>query len=476
MYLKQALDYATKEKMVNEEILATLNLARQNTLPGMDFSIANEYFNRIDLNKEGVHDSSQFNYFYRKAYFYFLQRKTVEGIRYTFSARKFAEKINNPHSIAQVNQSLGDNYLQVNEYEKAITYFEAAKNQYAKIADTSAILFADYSIGLAYRGLKNYTTAKAFFETVIQKAEEANVARMKYAGVEGLWALYYDQHELAKGAETGRKYKLEDYYAKTGDSAKVYNIRGVYAEIDGKQDSANWYYRKSIDFTYQLPVKTSTAFYNYIYGDYLRRFRRYADALSPMKLAQVKYDSLHSIINLPLVYQNLDSIYSALGDYKNAWWARGNYYLYRDSLENQSKKEDILREEISAEEERIKKTEEDEIKATERKHAIQYRVIILGGIILLTGLLLLGFFHTPNWLIRGLGFVSFIFLFEFLILLLDSRIHHWAHGAPLPVLLIKILIACLLVPLHHIVEKNVIHFLQSKKLHRLKTVFKDPPA
>jgi hypothetical protein len=91
----------------------------------------------------------------------------------------------------------------------------------------------------------------------------------------------------------------------------------------------------------------------------------------------------------------------------------------------------------------------------------------------LVTLLTLGFFNPPKWLIRGLTFVSFIFIFEFIILLLDSRIHHWAHGAPLPVLGIKVLIACLLVPLHHITEKKVTHFLQSKKLHRLKTVFKD---
>jgi len=75
-----------------------------------------------------------------------------------------------------------------------------------------------------------------------------------------------------------------------------------------------------------------------------------------------------------------------------------------------------------------------------------------------------------------LGFVSFIFLFEFIILLLDSKLHHWFHGAPLPILAVKVLIACALVPLHHVIEHRVIHFLQSKKLHRLKTVFKDEPV
>jgi hypothetical protein len=165
-----------------------------------------------------------------------------------------------------------------------------------------------------------------------------------------------------------------------------------------------------------------------------------------------------------------------LGDYKNALSAKRNYDLYKDSLDNQSKIEDILREEIAAEEESMAKAEEAAKKATERKHDIQYRFIILGAILLLIGLLAIGFFHPPNWLVKGLTFVSFIFIFEFIILILDSKLHHWFHGAPLPILGVKVLIACLLVPLHHLVEKKVIHFLQSKKLHRLKTVFKDEPA
>jgi tetratricopeptide (TPR) repeat protein len=475
-YLQQAVDYASKEKMVNEEIIALLNLGRQYTMPGADLAKAYEYFNRIDLNKEGVHDSSRFNYYYRKANLYFLQKKTFEGIKNLFSARKLAEKTKNSRNLAQVYQSLGDNYSQIKEYEKAIGYFQISKKYYGKLSDTAALLFADYAIGMAYKGQKNYPVAKEYFEKVIQNAEIARIARMKYSAVSGLWVMYYDQKEIKKGADIGRKYKLEDYYISTGDSALLYNTRAVYSEIDGKQDSADWYYRKTIDFTYKLPAKTWTPTYFYIYGDYLKRFKRYADALGPTKTALAKFDSLHYILNLPEVYLNLDSIYTALGDYKNAWEARGKYYLYRDSLNNQNKKEDILKEEIAAEEESMAKAQAEEIKATERKHDIQYRFIILGAILLLIGLLTIGFFHPPQWLVRGLAFVSFIFIFEFIILILDSKLHHWFHGAPLPILGVKVLIACLLVPLHHLVEKKVIHFLESKKLHRLKTVFKDEPV
>jgi hypothetical protein len=62
-------------------------------------------------------------------------------------------------------------------------------------------------------------------------------------------------------------------------------------------------------------------------------------------------------------------------------------------------------------------------------------------------------------IIRALGFLSFILLFEFIILLIDKPIHHFTHGEPLPILLIKIVIIGILLPLHHWLEHKVIQYL-----------------
>lgn len=208
-------------------------------------------------------------------------------------------------------------------------------------------------------------------------------------------------------------------------------------------------------------------------GAYYRRKGDYNQSLSMLKQSLTAFDTLESVSGLCDTYKELDSTYAKLGDYKNGYEAKTKYLFYKDSIDKMSSKDDILKEELAAEEESMKKAEEAEAKAIERKHDIQYRFIILGVILLLAGLLTIGFLHPPKWLVKGLTFVSFIFIFEFIILILDSKLHHWFHGAPLPILGVKVLIACLLVPLHHLVEKKVTRFLQSKKLHRLKTVFKD---
>ncbi len=473
-YLR-ALDFAIKERMPNEEIVMLSILGRYYSSL-RQFDKANEYYSRVNLNKDGIEDSTRYNYFYRKAYLYQMQGNRLEVFKNQFAAKKYAVGSNNPKYIAEINQLLGGNFAEIKEFEKAITYYQTAKEEFEKIGLVIGVLNVDILIAEAYREMKNYSMAEKLFEDVIKKAELTSDFNYKYRAVFGIWKIYFDQNELIKAGAVGKKYKLEDYYFQRNDTASFYNIKAVYAEIDNNQDSADFYYRKSIDYAYKYSPKSLIVSIIYVYSDYLKRFKRYAEALPRMKLSLALYDSLADIRQLPSVYQNLDSVYTALGDYKNAWQARGNYYLYRDSLDNLSKKDDILKEEIAAEEESMAKAEEAAKKATERKHNIQYRFIILGGIVLLIGLLAIGFFHPPKWLIRGLTFVSFIFIFEFIILILDTKLHHWFHGAPLPILGVKVLIACLLVPLHHIVEKKVVHFLQSKKLHRLKTVFKNELA
>ena len=246
--------------------------------------------------------------------------------------------------------------------------------------------------------------------------------------------------------------------------------------FQNERDSFEYYYLKAINVFDSLGYRSFQAGVLRYMGSYYRKKGDNNKSLLFLKQALAINDTLQEITKYKELYIELDSTYRTMGNYKEAYNAKANYLLYKDSIDNMSNTEDILRAEIDAEEESQHKKTEAEEQATLRRHNIQYTGIILGGFALLISLLVLAFFNVPKWLIRVLGFLSFIFLFEFIILLLDTKIHDWAHGEPLPVLLIKILIACMLVPLHHYLEHKVIAFLQSRKLHRLKTVFKDPPV
>ena len=53
-------------------------------------------------------------------------------------------------------------------------------------------------------------------------------------------------------------------------------------------------------------------------------------------------------------------------------------------------------------------------------------------------------------------------------MLIDSWLHNIAHGEPLKIWLMKIVLIALLVPFQHFLEHGMIKFIESRKLHELR--------
>ncbi len=157
----------------------------------------------------------------------------------------------------------------------------------------------------------------------------------------------------------------------------------------------------------------------------------------------------------------MDSTYQKLGDFKNAYSYNRQYHAYTDSLQMLATEKDLMLLEVADE---AKRREREEQKAEEQMHArhnIQYMGITAAIASVFIVLVMLGIFRVSTGTIKALGFFAFIFLFEFMILLADNQIHHWTHGEPWKVMLIKIALISLLLPLHHYLEEKVIHYLTS---------------
>ncbi len=86
-------------------------------------------------------------------------------------------------------------------------------------------------------------------------------------------------------------------------------------------------------------------------------------------------------------------------------------------------------------------------------------------------MIMIGMFKVSTTIIRLMGFLSLLFFFEFIILLLDTWIHHLTHGEPWKIWLIKIGIISLLLPLHHFLEHKLIHYLLSRHLITVRSRF-----
>jgi len=99
-----------------------------------------------------------------------------------------------------------------------------------------------------------------------------------------------------------------------------------------------------------------------------------------------------------------------------------------------------------------------------RKYNLQYMLITIVVATVFVLMIMIGMFKISAGIIRLMGFLSLIFFFEFVILILDNGIHHLTHGEPWKVWLIKIGIISFLLPMHHFLEHKLIHYLLSRHL------------
>lgn len=167
---------------------------------------------------------------------------------------------------------------------------------------------------------------------------------------------------------------------------------------------------------------------------------------------------------------------AASGNYQLAYKSREAYQLYLDSANSGASGRELALLEV----ERANSKHQFDLLALEQKESqrksLQYMAISIATLALFIFLLLLGLFpgSALRW-VRPLGFISFICLFEFIILLIDTQLHHATHGAPLPIWLAKIAIIGILLPLHHWLEHKVVHYLASRKLAGMRSRIR-PPA
>lgn len=162
---------------------------------------------------------------------------------------------------------------------------------------------------------------------------------------------------------------------------------------------------------------------------------------------------------LKAVAHNLDSAYEQLGDYKHAHYYQGLTIAYEDSLKQMIDNDEIVLlevENLEKQKELLMVQHEEQI---ERKHNLQYMLIVILIASSFIVLIVLGSIRIPSLVIRSLGYFVFIFFFEFIILLADNKIHHMTHGEPLKIMGLKIILIGMLLPIHHWVEHKVVHYL-----------------
>lgn len=361
----------------------------------------------------------------RQGIAYYLMGNLTKAMELTLKGLQISEKINDPEGMRKAYTSLGNLHSgQPGEEGQALAYQFKAKAFAEQLNDKASLSIVLANIGSSYHKLKKYDSAKLFTQQAFDRAAELGSARMMGVPMLIMASIYRstDQPALALAAyRAGASYSSQagDDYHLISD----YNGMASLFDLQKQQDSSLHYAKLALSIAQQKGfLSTVPAASDLIYAVYKSTGNK-DSALFYLELTRKANDSLFNIENV----KKLQAL----------------------NMEEKLREQEKQQEEARAKE--------------ERAHNLQYAAIAIGLVTFLILFLLLS--HTlvvSQALIKILGIVGLLVLFEFINLLIHPYVGEVTHHSPFYMLLIMVCIAALLVPMHHKIEHWVIHKLMQK--------------
>lgn len=398
---------------------------------------------------------------------YFLRNEKILSLRFLLNGLRIAERLKDATLMRAAYLQLSNFYKQLEDYDKAIDYYTLATQMLEKGNEKNVHYHRVIDVGQVgnlYSLKKNYDIAISYFQRSIRMADSLHFTNLKVPALMSLFNQYLRRDQprqaLAFFNSPEGEY-LKGQLRTFGMSGMIDQAYGITYTQLGSFDSARAYLDKASPF-----FEKTTSVQNQMYFAYnkARLFKGMGNTDSSIfyfeKLKRMGEET-GTLENTEAAAKELDSLYLRKGNYQLSREYFADYNLYKDSIEALSKEKELAQEEAADELQRHARLEEERIEKEKRRNNIQYLGIVFGIFGLFLSLVILGMFKVSATLIRGLGFFAFLLFFEFIFLIFKKNIHTITHGEPWKDLAFMIALAAILVPLHHYLEKRVLHYLTS---------------
>ena len=386
------------------------------------------------------------------------------------NARSFAEKSKIHSLMVKSIYELGNFYESVNDYEKAKDLYTLCKDEAEEWKENAYVFTSLRALGRTYIHQKSEKLGILYYEKALRYGDSLGIGSLKLQIYLDLLNYYFNNSDPVKGfAYLDQHPELMEFIRKFGVEYQINKLYAVLESTKNKYDSALYYLNLALPQEYGEKGNYSEKyeFAEQMAGVY-QSMHKYQEEYKTLLLANRFADSSENIYFKKEVMLNLDSVSYLLGDYKLSQKYLGQYNVYRDSIESLSKQKDLLSIEIQNANKRAEQQKQEEEENKRTRNNIEYLGITAVIATVFIILVLLGVFKMSPSIIRAMGFFAFIFLFEFIVLLLDDQIQIVTHGEPWKVLGVKIFIISMLLPLHHWLEKKMTHYL-TFKAHTIKS-------
>jgi hypothetical protein len=353
------------------------------------------------------------------------QNNYTRALSHMLKSLEISQHYNDTSQIAYVLSFLSAIYNAIDDVNNALLYGRLGLAFGKASRDETLLWLSSYNLGLAYAGLNIKDSALLAFQECYQVANVSSDHRdfkMSFA-MQGLGKA----HLLLANEQIALAYLHKSVaFAKQQDNnfleSNIYITLSEAHEQTSNYDSAVIYSVKSLNAALKVP--------------YLK--------------------------NIFLNYKQLANLYeeintdSAVKYYKLATATSDSLFSTKTRLE--------LSNLTDGEEDRRRESAEKEaLEAKERQNNLQFALIAIGLLVFLLLFLVLSRSIVANaGLIRFLGIVALLLVFEFINLFIHPYIGAATHHSPLWMFMIMVVIAAILVPLHHNLERWITHQLVEK--------------
>jgi len=350
---------------------------------------------------------------------------------------------------------LGLGYRMSGNPIKALAYHQKALSAAEQSKNYSILTMAKNLMGHIYRDREEYQKALQLYKSALYDAEYAKNVKVKAWPLMNIGATY-----LGMNKPDSALYYLQRSYelalkVDTIDLAYVlWNLGGVHSKL-GNSPLAVTYFNMSVQQAKgdKSPRQLSLAYYGlaeHFHGvDQKDSTIFYAKkAIDVVQHTDFFFTCIKPAALLASIYQksNCDSTLKYTAIYNSA----------SDSLYSTRATEQI---QLMTFEEDLRQLELEQLKFEEeerRQQNIQYAAIALGIVtfIILFFLLSRSIIVNEKW-ISFFGILGLLIVFEFINLLIHPLLERVTHHTPLLMLLALVLLAAMLIPLHHSLEKLI---------------------
>ena len=364
--------------------------------------------------------------------------KALEGFN---KAIVYFEQKNDSIGLATAYANLGNLFYAQKNYEKSLEYNFKALNISKELrggnVNTANTLL---NIGNVYLEKKEYTNAKEYYLKAGKLFDKALNTEGSLKVKLNMALIYRHQLEYKKAIQINN-----EVISLTNDSSYV--STKTQALINNGSFFLALYKDTLNDQTSEVQYKNIK---NELYLD--NSIKNSIKALDILEDANIPR-------SIKTVYLNLSEAYGFKKDYKTSRDYLIKHHELKDSMFNQENQKKI--DALTAERDRIEaeRTAEKEaqIQAEKisRRNNIQYLSISVGIGILLVLMLFNSKLKMNEWVARAFVFITFILLFEFVLVVIDPFTDEYSEGEPLVKLGINLAIAFILYPMHQFFSRKV---------------------